>query len=124
MLWLEVTTTGQAAHSSTPHLGVNAIEAMPDGGHLHITAHVHEDEVELTFVNDGPPLSAELVARIFDPFFTTKPNGTGLGLSISHRIVLQHCGAVSVENLENDDGVAFTLTLPSAHAARHKGVFV
>jgi succinyl-diaminopimelate desuccinylase len=28
MLWLEVTTTGKAAHSSTPHLGVNAIESM------------------------------------------------------------------------------------------------
>jgi len=106
------------------NLGVNAIEAMPDGGHLHIAAHAHEDEVVLTFVNDGPPLSAELVARMFDPFFTTKPNGTGLGLSISHRIVLQHGGTISVRNLESNDGVAFAVTLPSAHAFRHKEVLV
>jgi PAS domain S-box-containing protein len=103
------------------NLSVNAIEAMPDGGNLHITARVDGDVVVLTLMNDGPPLPAEYIERIFDPFFTTKPAGTGLGLSVSHSIIRYHDGTINVENLEGDQGVAFTVTLPVAHSAKQKG---
>lgn len=102
------------------NLSVNAIEAMPDGGNLHITACVDGDVVVLTLTNDGPPLPAEHIERIFDPFFTTKPTGTGLGLSVSHSIVHRHGGTINVENLENDQGVAFTMTLPVARSTKQK----
>jgi signal transduction histidine kinase len=101
------------------NLSINAIEAMPDGGHLHITGRVDGNAVALTLANDGPPLPAERIGRIF-PFFTTKPEGTGPGLPISHSIVHRHGGTISVENLEGDQGVAFTVTLPIAHVARLK----
>jgi PAS domain S-box-containing protein len=102
------------------NLSINAIEAMPDGGHLHITGRVDGDTVALTLANDGPPFPAEHIERIFDPFFTTKQKGTGLGLPISHSIVHRHGGTISVENLEGDQGVAFTVTLPIIHVARLK----
>ena len=102
------------------NLSVNAIEAMPDGGHLHIAARAGDNVVELALTNDGPPLPAEHIERIFDPFFTTKPDGAGLGLSISHSIVHRHGGTIGVENLEGDQGVTFTITLPVARLGKEQ----
>ncbi len=102
------------------NLSVNAIEAMPDGGHLHIAARADENIVELALTNDGSPIPAEHIERIFDPFFTTKPDGAGLGLSISHTIVHRHGGTISVKNLKDHRGVTFTITLPIAHLVRQQ----
>ncbi len=51
---------------------------------------------------------------IFKPFFTTKKKGTGLGLAICKRLIEQHNGAISVDNIL-EGGVAFTITLPIIH---------
>ena len=104
------------------NLSVNAIEAMPDGGHLHIAARADENIVELALTNDGSPIPAEHIERIFDPFFTTKPDGAGLGLSISHSIVQRHGGTISVKNLEDRRGVTFTITLPIARLGKEQEV--
>jgi len=100
------------------NLFLNAIEAMPDGGHLHVTSRAEGDMVALTLTNDGPPIPPEHLGHLFEPFFTTKPGGTGLGLSLSHSIVEQHGGTIYVNNLESGRGVAFTITLPSASCPR------
>ncbi len=94
------------------NLTVNAIEAIGDGGHLHVTAGVEGDMLALAMTNDGPPIPDKYIEHIFEPFFTTKPGGTGLGLSICHSIVQQHDGTISVENLADDGGVTFTVGLP------------
>lgn len=99
------------------NLAINAVEAMPNGGHLHVAARPYGSMVALTLINDSPPLPPEHIARIFDPFFTTKMDGAGLGLYISRQIIQRHGGMMGVENLENDQGVAFTLTLPRADEA-------
>ncbi|MBU0703721.1 MAG: PAS domain-containing protein [Chloroflexi bacterium] len=104
------------------NLSGNAIEAMPDGGHLHIAARAGENVIELALTNDGPPLPAEHIERIFDPFFTTKPNGAGLGLSISHSIVRRHGGTINVENLKDQRGVTLTVTLPIARLGKEQEV--
>ena len=99
------------------NLIINAIESIPDSGHVHIAARTAGDMLVLTLTNDGPPIPLEHIEHIFDPFFTTKPDGTGLGLFISHSIVGQHGGTISVENQRDNQGVTFTITLPIAHPA-------
>lgn len=102
------------------NLTVNAIEAMGDGGHLRITARAEGDVVTLAVTNAGPPIPEEHMERLFDPFFTTKPGGTGLGLSTCRSIVEQHGGKIRGENLEDGQGVTFTITLPIAHQAENQ----
>jgi len=107
------------------NLIINAIEAIPDSGHVHITARVDQDRVDrdmvvLALTNDGPPIPPEHIEHIFDPFFTTKTGGTGLGLFISHNIVEQHGGMISVENLDDNQGVVFGIALPIARSPEGK----
>jgi two-component system sensor histidine kinase HupT/HoxJ len=71
--------------------------------------------VSLTLINDGLPIPEEHMECLFEPFFTTKPEGAGLGLFVSYNIVRQHGGRLSAENLEDGQGVAFTIALPIAH---------
>jgi PAS domain S-box-containing protein len=99
------------------NLLLNAIDALPHGGHIDAAAEVADDMVHLTLTNDGPPIPATYLPHLFEPFYTTKPEGTGLGLFISYNIVQQHGGRISVQNLEDDHGVAFTIALPIARPA-------
>ncbi|HEY0036307.1 MAG TPA: ATP-binding protein, partial [Longimicrobium sp.] len=68
--------------------------------------------LSVRFLNDGPPIPADLLSSIFDPFFTTKPRdeGTGLGLAICRRIVQEHGGEITAES--GAGGTAFTIRLP------------
>lgn len=90
---------------------VNAIEAMPDGGTLHIVSKVAGDTVRLSFADTGVGILPEQLRRVFDPFFTTKPTGTGLGLAVSYRIVQDHGGDLSIESRPGN-GTTVHLTLP------------
>ena len=91
---------------------LNALHAMKGKGRLEIRVRSLGDRAEVTFVNDGPPIPSEYLARIFDPFFTTRPEGTGLGLSISHAILQRHHGTIHAGNLPHRKGVEFIITLP------------
>jgi two-component system NtrC family sensor kinase len=107
------------------NLMINSIEAMPDGGHIHLAAQMNKDDenaVLIRLINDGPPIPPDHIDRIFDPFFTTKPDGTGLGLFISYGIIQQHHGTISVTNRKDDQGVVFTLILPVAQPLAVQGV--
>jgi PAS domain S-box-containing protein len=94
------------------NLIINAIEAMPDGGWIHITAEAEQDSIRLMLANQGPAISPERFKHIFDPAFTAEPRGTGLGLSISRSIIRKSGGDLTVENLRSGAGVAFILRLP------------
>jgi signal transduction histidine kinase len=76
----------------------NALDAMPSGGTLTITARrlPRQAGVQIEVQDTGEGIAPELLARVFDPFFTTKApgRGTGLGLSISHGIVKDHGGEI------------------------------
>lgn len=67
----------------------NAIDAVPDKGHITIRTWADGHDIWVAIQDDGPGISAENRPHIFDPFFTTKPVGvgTGLGLNIAQKIV-------------------------------------
>lgn len=104
---------------------INAIQSMPDGGVLTISAsgesrqEVEEinktiqcDKVLAVKIQDtGKGISSEDLPYLFEPFFTRKAQGTGLGLSISRKIVQEHGGEITVES-EVGRGSAFTVYLP------------
>ncbi len=96
---------------------MNAVEAMPEGGTLTISAGVRQREgspfVEVRVADTGVGIPPEHLPRIFDPFFTTKEvgRGTGLGLSVSYGIVRSHGGFIDVESAVGK-GTAVAVALP------------
>ncbi len=81
------------------NLILNAESAMAEagnGGGLNISTERGNNNIKLSFADNGPGILKENLTRIFDPFFTTKEvgKGTGLGLSICHGIVLRHGGKI------------------------------
>jgi signal transduction histidine kinase len=95
------------------NLFINAVEAMPQGGHLCVDTYALADEHEVAFSiqDNGAGIDPDLLPRIFDPFVTNKETGTGLGLTITHEIVQQHGGRITAEN-NLTGGAKFTVWLP------------
>lgn len=99
------------------NLILNAVQAMPGGGRLTLTAEDAPDGVLLAAEDTGTGIPPELQSRIFDPFFTTKQaQGTGLGLSISHQLVSRAGGRITVQS-QPGQGSRFEIFLPSTVAA-------
>ncbi len=93
------------------NLIANAMQAMPQGGELILTAR-REGPFVLGIVEDsGPGIPEAIRPRIFDPFFTTRANGTGLGLSIAQKIAHHHGGVILAEN-RPEGGARFTVQIP------------
>lgn len=88
----------------------NALEAMPSGGRLTLSARQVGAFGVLDVADTGQGVPEEYLDEIFEPFFTTRPQGTGLGLSVAARIVREHGGRLEVRN---DGGAVFTAWLPT-----------
>ncbi len=111
------------------NLGINARDAMPQGGHLTIsTGVVHLDDAaaaalpspvaagsyaHITVTDTGVGIPRDVISRVFDPFFTTKEvgAGTGLGLAVVYGTARSHNGTVTVESAPGQ-GARFRLLLP------------
>jgi signal transduction histidine kinase len=97
------------------NLFINAVQAMLDGGTLHISAHPSADGqwMVIDVADTGVGIDPKNLTRIFDPFYTTKQvgRGTGLGLSVTYGIVEKHGGHIEVKSRVGA-GAAFTVTLP------------
>ena len=100
----------------------NAIDAMPEGGHLTVSALPQDDQETIDnksglcieIHDTGAGISQDLLASVFQPFFTTKDvgEGTGLGLAIASEIVQQHNGKLSAQSTEGK-GTSFIMWLPA-----------
>jgi signal transduction histidine kinase len=109
-----------AAQIKTCFLNIltNAIQAMPRGGQVRITAQNITDSdgaefLRLRFADTGPGIPPEDRARVFAPFYSTKATGFGLGLAITKKIVEDHGGRIFVTEGETSGTVvAVELPLP------------
>jgi two-component system sensor histidine kinase PilS (NtrC family) len=94
------------------NLCLNAVEAMPDGGELRVTAGVVGGRLEVRVGDTGEGIAREDLGHVFEPFFSTKLDGSGLGLALVQRIMQEHGGEVHVESAPGA-GSAFTLRFPT-----------
>lgn len=93
------------------NLILNALDAMPDGGEVLISARALPGGIELIFEDNGPGIPEERRESIFEPFFSTKEGGTGLGLTVSYNIVTAHGGTLDLIS-GRGSGACFRLFLP------------
>jgi len=95
------------------NLLLNAVQATPAGGSVHLSAEAVEGLLRVCVTDTGCGITEEQRAHIFKPFFTTKHIGTGLGLSIVQRIVNAHGGRIEICS-HPGEGSTFTVFLPIA----------
>jgi two-component system, NtrC family, sensor histidine kinase HydH len=101
------------------NLGRNAIQAMPEGGTLRLTAAARGRQVSIRVIDNGRGIAPEELPRIFEPFFTTKAKGTGLGLALCKKIVAEHGGSIEVTSAVAA-GTSVTLTLQASAKQRRE----
>jgi len=102
-------------HRALSNLVLNAMDAMPNGGTLTISAEPVGETVEIRVADTGEGLTPEECDRLFTPYYTTKQHGTGLGLAIVQSVVADHAGTIAVES-GTGKGATFVITLPRAEA--------
>ncbi|HJV45085.1 MAG TPA: HAMP domain-containing sensor histidine kinase, partial [Bacillota bacterium] len=89
----------------------NSLEAMQDGGYVHLITKRENDKIVIQVVDQGCGIPKDKLTLIGKPFYTTKENGTGLGMMISYNIIEQHQGQIHIQS-EIEQGTTFTITLP------------
>ena len=102
-------------HRALSNLVLNAMDALPNGGKLTLSAHPQGANIEIKVADTGEGLTREECERLFTPYYTTKLHGTGLGLAIVQSVVADHGGTIAVES-HTGSGATFIITLPKASA--------
>jgi len=121
--------------SALLNLGLNACDAMPEGGELTFASRlVRLDEdacrrathdirpgeyIEISVTDTGVGMDAQTVRRIFEPFFTTKEvgQGTGMGLASVYGCVQNHNGTIEVDS-QPGRGTTVRMLLPVSPSLR------
>jgi signal transduction histidine kinase len=102
----------------------NAIEAMPEGGQVRISAQFLAGSVVVHVDDTGPGVAPEIRSRLFQPFVTAgKSNGVGLGLVFTRQTVLEHGGDLWLD-IAPGGGARFSLRLPGAHVVQSQALAV
>ena len=92
----------------------NAIEALPNGGEIHLTTEESAGFAHAYIQDDGVGISDDIKDKIFDPFFTTRNESRlGLGLSLARAIITRHGGEIEFIS-QKGQGATFIVKLPLA----------
>ena len=90
----------------------NSVDAMPQGGKIHIATYTKNESIYLELSDNGTGMTEETKNRIFDPFFTTKGmDHSGLGMSMLYGTIKRHNGSIDIKTAPGE-GTTFTIALP------------
>jgi rRNA processing protein Gar1 len=107
------------------NLVINADEAMPEGGILHVEAKntvitqrsslplPKGNYVEVIIKDSGVGMPKDILDKIYEPYFTTKQKGSGLGLATTYSIIKKHGGHITVESTPGI-GTTFHIYIPAS----------
>jgi signal transduction histidine kinase len=98
--------------ATTLNLVLNAVQAMPAGGHLRIFTSSSEGKLLMLISDTGSGMSPDQIRQIFEPFNTTKSRGLGLGMPYAQKIIQQHGGQIVVES-QPGKGTDVRIELPA-----------
>ncbi len=117
----EIQADRQQMKTCFVNLLTNAIQAMPRGGEIFVSARQlpangEPGKLQLRFADTGPGIPPADRERVFAPFFSTKATGFGLGLAITRKIVEDHGGSIYVRDTSTP-GAVMVIELPSSSAA-------
>lgn len=108
---LPILGDSELLHRALSNLVLNAMDAMPEGGTLTVSATRTTSAARISVADSGAGLTPEECQRLFTPYYTTKTHGTGLGLAIVQSVITDHRGTIGVESVENG-GARFVIELP------------
>jgi len=117
---IQVSLTGEAAMISADkdllrqallNIVMNAMEAMPGGGELRVSAAREGNDCVLRIQDSGTGIPPEKLGKIFQLYYTTKEHGSGIGLAQTFRAVQLHGGKIQVDS-KKDLGTVFTIHIP------------
>ena len=94
----------------------NAVDAMPDGGNLTVSARRNGADALVSISDSGHGMTDEEAENLFVPFFTTKSDGTGLGLAYAQQVINEHGGKIDCATVRGK-GSTFSIQLPLAVGA-------
>ena len=98
--------------ATTLNLVLNAVQAMPAGGHLKISTHNSGNKLSIVISDTGSGMSSDQIKNIFEPFNTTKSRGLGLGMPYAQKVIQQHGGKIVVES-QPGKGTDVRIELPA-----------
>lgn len=84
------------------NLTLNALDAVGEGGEIHISSYLVNDRVIIEVKDNGSGISEEHIDLVFEPNFTTKRTGYGIGLAISKQLIEENEGRIWIESLQNE----------------------
>ena len=109
----DVAASAEVANDILSNLLLNALEAAPEGGHVHLSLTMTDGGCRISVEDDGAGVPVALQGKILQPFFTTKARGTGLGLAIVARRVEEVSGKLLIQSpVRDEQGSRFSVTLP------------
>jgi len=109
---IELTLDRPSVERVFQNLIANAIEALPHGGHVRVSAELADHSVIVSVEDDGAGISSEVRPHLFEPFASAgKRHGMGLGLALSKRTILDHGGEIWADSA-TDRGARFLIRLP------------